>query len=590
MKTASPARIVPTEAGYELQPTTLTFGNQGTARLSGSYGPGIKMQARLEKIDMALANGFVADMGIGGTASGSVDYEQVTTGAMPQVDAQLSINNFTRTTSATISTPVDINFVGKLSTAGADVRAVIRQRGAVIGRLVTTLSAIPGGSDWVAEMKQAQLGGGIRYNGPGDTLFSFAGATGQRFTGPVGLAADFSCKLAAPCVNGVVKARGVNYENQTYGTRLSNISMDGHFDGSQFVLDSLTGKAGDGSVSASGRVGLSAEQGYPMDVSVDLKNAQLAKSENISAAANGTLHLTKQVGQPALLSGTITLPETRYTIVREGAAQVPALTGVRFKPHNMPKRITGDEPAPSGTSAFSLIRLDLKLRAPEKLYVSGMGLESEWSAKLAIQGTSADPRLSGEINLIRGTLGFASRSFELSEGRVSFTGETPINPSVAITATDAIDDVDVTVSVSGRAYDPQITFSSSPSLPNDEIVSRILFGSSVSNLSALQAVQLAASLNSLSGSGGGLNPLGKLRSATGIDRLRILGPDETTGRGTALAAGQYITDDIYVELITDARGFTATQLEISLTKWLSVISQAGGSNTTSFSVKIKKDY
>mgnify|MGYP006921745790 CR=1 FL=1 len=33
------------------------------------------------------------------------------------------------------------------------------------------------------------------------------------------------------------------------------------------------------------------------------------------------------------------------------------------------------------------------------------------------------------------------------------------------------------------------------------------------------------------------NPLGKLRSATGIDRLRILAPDEASGHGTALAAG-----------------------------------------------------
>jgi translocation and assembly module TamB len=103
-------------------------------------------------------------------------------------------------------------------------------------------------------------------------------------------------------------------------------------------------------------------------------------------------------------------------------------------------------------------------------------------------------------------------------------------------------------------------------------------------------VQLAASLNSLRGSGGGLNPMGKLRSATGISRLRILSPDEASGRGTALAAGQYITDNIYIELVTDARGFTATQLEISLTRWLSLLSQAGGSGVTNFNLRVRKNY
>jgi translocation and assembly module TamB len=219
-----------------------------------------------------------------------------------------------------------------------------------------------------------------------------------------------------------------------------------------------------------------------------------------------------------------------------------------------------------------------------------MGLESEWSARFTVRGTSTAPSMTGNVRLIRGTLGFAGRSFELTEGAVDFTGGPTIDPRLRIVASEDVEDILVRVNIDGRATDPEITFSSVPGLPQDEIMSRILFGSSIGNLSAIQAVQLAASLNSLRGSGGGLNPLGKLRSATGIDRLRILGADEKTGRGTALAAGQYITDDIYIELITDTRGFTATQLEVAITPWLSVLSQAGGSGASNVNVRIKKDY
>jgi translocation and assembly module TamB len=112
----------------------------------------------------------------------------------------------------------------------------------------------------------------------------------------------------------------------------------------------------------------------------------------------------------------------------------------------------------------------------------------------------------------------------------------------------------------------------------------------VSELSALQLVQLGASLNSLRGGGGGLNPLGKLRSATGISRLRILGGDEAQGRGTALAAGFYIGKDIYLEVITDARGFTATQIEIALSKSLSLLSQAGSAGSTNVNLRYRKQY
>ncbi|MXO67171.1 hypothetical protein GRI91_15505 [Altererythrobacter endophyticus] len=588
--TATPARIKPTMAGYDLLPTRIDFG-KGNIRLAGSYGQGLKLQTRLDALDLNIVNAFVPGLGVNGSATGSLDFAQSSPAAFPSADARLQVKDFTRTTATSVSQSININFVGKLLPDGGEARAVMRRRGSVIGRLVTSLRPLaPGAGSWTERLMQAPLSGGIRYNGPADTLFSFAGQPDQRLSGAIGVAADFSGRVSKPQMKGVIRADSLVYENQTYGTRLSDMAISGRFSGERFELERLQAQAGDGSLNAKGYVSLAADSGYPMDFSITLDDARLARSAAISTTATGELRLSKSAGETALISGTIKLPETRYQIISQGAAEVPELTGVRFKPPKGPQRITGDEPVEPQPGLFELIRLDLTLRAPDQLYVSGMGLESEWSADLNLRGTSASPRMSGNVSLIRGTLGFAGRSFELEEGRVSFTGGATIDPTIDMRASDDIDDVTVNVSVSGRAMDPQIAFSSSPGLPQDEIVSRILFGSSVGNLSAMQAVQLAASLNSLRGSGGGLNPMGKLRSATGIDRLRILGSDDKTGRGTSLAAGQYLTDDIYIEFITDARGFTATQLEVSLTPALSVLSQAGGSGSTNVSVRYKKKY
>jgi len=588
--TASPLRIVPGKASYELLPGKIDVGG-GHIQLAGEYGTGMKLQSRMEGIDISLANAFSPALGVGGKASGSFDFQQASSSAFPRADARIRIDGFTRTTAAAVSQPVDINFVGKLLPDGGEARAVLRSRGTVIGRLVTSLRPLPPGSgDWVTRLMSAPLGGGFRYNGPATTLFSFAGMADQTLTGPIALAADFSGRVSQPQLAGIVRGKDLVYENHTYGTRLSRMALNGRFTGSRFEIESFNARAGDGTVSAKGFVSLAEAEGYPMDIAVDMDRAQLADSNALAATATGNIALTKQAGQTALLAGTIRLPETRYQIVTQAAAEVPTLKGVRFKPPRGPVRITGDEPSEPQPGMFDLVRLDLSVKAPEKLYVSGMGLESEWSADLKLSGTSTAPRLAGSVELVRGTLGFAGRSFELENGDIDFTGGTTIDPTIDIAASDEIEDVTVRVNVTGRAYDPQIAFSSTPGLPQDEIVSRILFGSSVGNLSTIQAVQLAASLNSLRGGGGGLNPLGTLRSATGVDRLRILGGDDDTGRGTALAAGQYLTDDIYVELITDARGFTATQLEVALTPALSVLSQAGGSSAVDVSVQYRKDY
>ena len=588
--TTSPARIIPRSGEYELLPTRIDFG-RGNIRLAGTYGAGVELQSRLDSLDLTMIDAFVPGLGVNGRATGSLDFSQANSSAFPRADARLRIANFSRTTAVSVSQPVDINFVGKLLPNGGEARAVMRRRGSVIGRMTASLTPLPPGSgSWTTRLLAAPLDGGIRYNGPADTLFSFAGQPDQRLSGPIGVAADFSGRVQSPQLAGIVRASNLTYENQTYGTRLSNMAIAGRFSGDRFEIERLTATAGDGTVSAQGYVSLAEASGYPMNVEVALDDARLARSDALSATATGNLRLAKAAGQTALLSGEITLPETRYEIIRQGSAQVPELTGVRFKPPRGPKRITGDEPAEPQPGLFDQLRLDIALNAPERLYVSGMGLESEWRADMRLGGTSNAPRISGDVELVRGTLGFAGRSFELSDGRVDFTGGTSIDPVIRLTATEDIEDVTVNVNITGRAYDPQIAFSSVPGLPQDEILSRILFGSSIGNLSTIQAVQLAASLNSLRGSGGGLNPLVKLRSATGVDRLRILGPDDTSGRGTALAAGQYLTDDIYVEFITDARGFTATQLEVSLTPFLSILSQAGGSGATNVNIRYRKNY
>jgi translocation and assembly module TamB len=288
------------------------------------------------------------------------------------------------------------------------------------------------------------------------------------------------------------------------------------------------------------------------------------------------------------IQGDIRIPEARYQIIRQGSAEVAELSGVRRRttPLEAANEPRGSAPPPSA----GLFRLDLRVRADNRLFVSGMGLESEWEADLRVRGTSADPRISGQIEAIRGTYSFAGRRFELDDGTITYEGNDLANPNIAISASTTTEGVTAIINVTGTAQRPQVAFTSTPALAQDEVLARILFGRSVTNLSAIQAIQLASALNSLRGSGGGLNPLGELRQAGGIDRLRILGADDTAGRGTALAAGQYLTDDIYVEIITDARGFTATQLEIALTRALSVLSQTGSFGGSSVNLRYSRDY
>lgn len=587
---AEPAVIDHVGSDWILRPATITFSqNQGSARIAGRFGRDLILQTRLDSFDISLANAFAPGLGVGGSATGSLDFYMPAGGAFPRAEARLNIAGFTRTGLAMRSIPVDMAVAGNLRPEGGGLAAVIRQAGAVVGRLQVSLTPLPPGSgSWAARLFGAPLSGGIRYNGPASVLVSLAGLSGQQITGPIGIGADFTGRVSSPQLTGVIRSHDLTYLNETYGTRINNLAIDGRFDGSSLVLNSLTGNAGSGTIRASGEVGLASAAGFPIRLDVHMEHAQLARGDDIGATATGDIQVRNTPEDPAIIRGTLQVDEVRYQIVRSGATRVVQLTGIR--------RRGAAPPAPTVQTAQRSVpgswRLDLHIVADNRVFVSGMGLESEWAARFDIGGTSAAPELGGQIDLVRGTLSLAGRRFELSQqSRITFPRRGgAINPELDIRATSEIEDVQVEIAIAGSAGNPRITFGSTPNLPQDEIVSRILFGSSVAEISAIQAIQLAASLNSLRGGSGGLDPIGSLRQATGIDRLRILGADQTTGRGTALAAGFYLSDNIYIEVITDAKGFTATQLEISLSRALRLLSQFGTQSGNNVNLRYSRDY
>ncbi|MFT4077050.1 MAG: translocation/assembly module TamB domain-containing protein [Asticcacaulis sp.] len=577
-----PAVIRKSGADWVLQPVKVVM-DQGNIDLSGRFGENTRVQVRLNTLDLSLANMVQKDLGLTGTADGAIDFTQTGNG-FPTARANLKISHFSRASAAVVSTPVDIALDAQLnpdrSPTNNYVHAIIRQGMGVIGRAQIALSPASGG-DWIADINSGGVSGGVRYNGPAGVPFSLAGLPRQQLSGAVALAADISGQLNAPRLNGVVKATSLTYDNESIGTRITAIALDGRFTNDRLELTSFTGRAGEGTVKGNGWVSLAAAQKFPMQIHVEMTNARLARSDAINSTISGTIDVTNSEADGGLVKGDLRLPQLKYTIAKQAAAEVTVLDGVRRK--------GDDDTTQSAVALPAFWKLDISARADNQIFVSGMGLESEWSARLRVTGTTKDPRLVGEMKVVRGTYTFAGRSFDIDSGTITFDGGPVTDPEISLTASADVQDITGTIKVSGSAERPDIAFSSSPSLPQDEILSRLLFGESVANISPTEALQLASAVNGLNGGTDYLNPLGALRSATGIDRLRMVSADTSTGRGTSVAAGKYITNNVYVEFVTDAKGFTATQLEVALSRSLSILSTTGNAGTGA-SVRFSKDY
>jgi translocation and assembly module TamB len=286
-------------------------------------------------------------------------------------------------------------------------------------------------------------------------------------------------------------------------------------------------------------------------------------------------------GESGTISGNLRLDRGRFRLGRASAAAAVPRLQVR--------RTAADADDVIEREKVHAWKLALKLSGSD-LRVEGLGISSRWRTDLDIGGFADAPRFTGRADLVQGEYDFAGRNFRLDRGIIRFRGESPPDPLLDIRAEAQVQGLDASVLVGGTGLRPEISFASTPQLPQDELLSRILFGTSITNLSAPEALQLASAVAALQSGSGSLDPINALRRAIGLDRLRIVPADVATGQGTAVAAGKYITRKLFVEVVTDGQGYSATRVEYQMTRWLSLLSTVSTIGRSSAAVRVSKDY
>ena len=580
IRLVAPAELTRDGDGWRLATAKLQF-NGGTATLGGRYSSAaLDVDAGLDRMPLSALDIFLPRLGLGGQATGRFNYH-ADAGGLPSGRADIKVRGLTRSGRVLSSQPVDLGMVAVLSGDSAVARAVVASGGKTVGRAQARLAPLAASGGTYDRLMNAPLFAQLRYNGPADTLWRLTGIETIDLSGPLAVGADITGRLADPQIRGSLSTDGARLESAVTGTIISKVKATGRFGGSRLVIDSFAGATrDDGSVTGRGTFDLSSANGFGMDLAIDAKDAVLINRDDIGATITGPLRISSAQGS-GLISGDVTLDRSRYRLGQAAAATIPRIAVTEI---NRP----ADEADP-GAPPMPW-RLDLKAKARNRLTVSGLGLDSEWRADLAIKGTVDNPAISGRADLIRGGYEFAGRRFDLERGSIRFLGEAPPDPVLDIIAAADIQGLNATIRVSGTGLRPDISFTSIPALPEDELLSRLLFGTSITNLSAPEALQLAAAVASLQGGGTGLNPINVVRQAAGLDRLRILPADLTTGQRTSIAAGKYITRRTYVEVITDGQGYSATRLEFQITRWLSLLSSISTLGRTSANVRISKDY
>ncbi len=332
------------------------------------------------------------------------------------------------------------------------------------------------------------------------------------------------------------------YQNYLTGTELQNIEANFIAAKTVFELTSLTAQDSQkkGSFEATGKIDLLPEKDFPFVFDTTFTRFNYATFDLITTEADGKIQITGNLTE-AIATGHLDILESDITIPSHIPKKLPNLQVVYKHATAPPFLFTLPKETPYP------LHLDLSVDAPDGIFISGRGVESEWKGKFEVGGTQTDIGAKGKIELIKGNFLFSGRNFKLTEGSLSFSGEIGAPPYLNLAASIQIKDVLVTAHLKGPLNNPQITLQSSPPLPMGTIMSYLLFGQDLAEINSFQALQLATSIASFAGEGPGI--LEQTKKSLGIDRIQIVtvsSPTSESGETIAVQVGKYVTEGVLV--------------------------------------------
>ncbi|MEG6504447.1 translocation/assembly module TamB domain-containing protein [Nitratidesulfovibrio sp. 1201_IL3209] len=471
----------------------------------------------------------------------------------------------------------------------------------------------------------------IRWRGPVAPVWRFVPLADRRLTGTGGLTASLRGPVTAPRVEADAFLCGGRYEDLVSGVLLADIQMDARREDDGTL--SVRARLGDGRGGAAALEGrLSPPPSAPPGPStssgphapafrdltprIDLRGRLLRLSplhrDDLSLTLSGGVEVTGPLTAP-LVRADITVPEGELRLLRGLGGGVTTL--------DVTDDVTEKAASPPSASATAITpptpppgpQLDLRIVVPQRFFIRGRGLDSEWQGDLRVSGPAASPALVGALSPVRGRFDLLAKPFTLSRGSIAFTGERPPNPALDLDLTNEGPAVTAVAHVGGTARRPALSLSSTPALPQDEVMSYVLFGKPLTELSRFEALQAANALRTLSGAGGDFDVLTSVRRTLGVDVLRVGSSDPARQRsataprdpsmaGSArpdgdvregqptLEAGKYLLDNVYVGVEQGAEpGTTGARVEVELLPRLNL---EGRSSPTSSELGImwKKDY
>lgn len=420
------------------------------------------------------------------------------------------------------------------------------------------------------------------------------GANGQRVTGSVAIDMRAGGTAAAPRLSGSTTLSNGSFTDALQGIRLNAIEARIVANGDNLSIERLSARAPNGgTISVSGQVKVDPAAGFPGNIRIRGDRAQLVSSGIVTAVAGMDLDISGPLAQRPRIGGRVDIVSLEVTVPDRLPASLRPVSGIKHlhargtaaarlaeeRKAQQARKRSGGRAAPAFDATLALT-----VSAPNRVFIRGRGIDAELGGEIRVAGTSAAPVLNGGFDLRRGRLNVLTQRLDFSRGRLTFAGG--LIPELDFVAETRAGDVTARIIVSGPADQPSFAFTSQPELPQDEVLSRLLFAQASGSLSAFQALQLAQAAAQFAG-GGGDDTFERLRKSLGVDNLDI----QMGEGGPTVGASRYISDNISVGVKVGTKpADSGVSVGIDVTKRLKLQAETGADGSAAVGVGAEWEY
>lgn len=477
------------------------------------------------------------------------------------------------------------------------VTGTVREQGA---NFVMDLRATAPGSTALTIAGTAARDGSttdLAITGSADSALANTTLRTRSISGPLAIDLRLQGAPSLQALSGQVRLTDGQLADPGAGIRLEAMDITAAIQSGRLQIDGTVNVAAGGRVTLSGPVDLT---NGTTDIAVVLAQVVLRDPNLYQTVLDGTVRFSGSAATGQRLSGRIDLGETEIRIPSTGlggARAIPDIThvGSQRPPVRATRARAGLEGYPSQAARDAGLsgppatpgtppQLDLVINAPNRVFIRGRGVDAEFGGGFQIQGTPRNVIPIGNLQLIRGRVDLLGSRFDLTEGLVELQGS--LIPVIRLVAETERDSITTRIIIDGEVRDPEITFQSSPELPQEEVLSQLLFGRGLDSISPLQAAQLANAIAVLAGRGGD-GIIGNLRESAGLDDLDLTTDDDGN---IELRAGRYLSENIYTDVSVGESGRSTINLNLDISQSLRARGSVGSDGTSSLGVFFERDY